>query len=117
MHYARARRKQDPVGNKRRIRAYKLRQDDKKVKEAGRPRPDTCEVCRELHIRVVFDHCHATGVFRGWICDRCNRVLGLCYDDPELLNKLAKYLRRNGNVKANLEAQGRPSQLGLRIAS
>lgn len=59
---------------------------------AGRPRPDTCELCGEFHLRIVFDHCHKYGHFRGWLCDRCNKVLGIVKDNPELLRSLASYL-------------------------
>jgi len=41
---------------------------------------------------TVFDHCHDKGHFRGWICDRCNKTLGLVYDDIDLLKKLISYL-------------------------
>lgn len=63
------------------------------TKIAGRPRPQACEVCggrEEIH----FDHCHSTGRFRGWICQRCNVILGMARDDPALLRKLADYLDR-----------------------
>jgi hypothetical protein len=39
------------------------------------------------------DHCHATQVVRGLLCNRCNSVLGLCKDSDELLANLARYLR------------------------
>jgi hypothetical protein len=43
---------------------------------------------------MVWDHCHKTGVFRGWICHRCNKVLGLIKDAPELLLLMHSYLVR-----------------------
>ena len=42
--------------------------------------------------KICLDHNHATGKFRGWLCDRCNRTLGLCKDDPALLRKMADYI-------------------------
>ena len=45
---------------------------------------------------VVWDHNHGTGKFRGWLCDRCNRVLGLCGDNPVTLKLLAMYLEVHG---------------------
>lgn len=67
----------------------------KKEKLAGRPKPVTCEVCsgRGDAKGIVFDHCHNTDKFRGWICGRCNKVLGYVQDDATLLEKLAVYLR------------------------
>ena len=62
---------------------------------AGRPKPLVCEVCSANDDRIVFDHCHTGGHFRGWICDCCNKVLGLIKDDPERLRKLATYLEND----------------------
>ena len=59
--------------------------------EAGRKKPKNCEVCDKTG-RICFDHNHKTGKFRGWLCTKCNLILGLAGDDPELLKKLSKYL-------------------------
>ena len=81
--------------------AAKRRRDNglKQVREAGRPRPKVCEVCerpsRDGNI-LHFDHDHATGGFRGWLCDNCNRALGLAGDSPVLLRRLADYLEHSG---------------------
>lgn len=92
MHYARVRRKQNPEAQRIRNRNYSERQRKKRIEAAGRPCPDLCEICGEFNIRIVFDHCHAGGHFRGWICDRCNRVLGLVKDSPLILSQLKEYL-------------------------
>lgn len=63
--------------------------------KAGRPRPDVCDCCEQPNKkgkRLAFDHCHANGHFRGWLCDNCNLTLGLVKDSPTLLTKLAHYL-------------------------
>lgn len=39
------------------------------------------------------DHCHATGVVRGTLCNLCNRMLGSARDNPEVLETAARYLR------------------------
>lgn len=65
---------------------------------ATRPRATKCEVVGCGNSPVVFDHCHATGLFRGWICVRCNRLLGQIKDSPELLESLATYLRQAGTA-------------------
>jgi RNase P subunit RPR2 len=39
------------------------------------------------------DHCHSTGRVRGILCPNCNTTLGLAYDNPETLERLAAYLR------------------------
>lgn len=64
-------------------------------KAAGRPAPNACEICGEASsIMLAFDHDHATGEFRGWLCSRCNTILGQVNDDPELLDKMIVYLSR-----------------------
>ncbi len=42
---------------------------------------------------LFVDHCHINGNVRGLICHRCNYVLGMVKDDPELLEKMGKYIR------------------------
>ena len=62
-------------------------------KRAGKKKLEQCEVCGALG-RICFDHNHETGEFRGWICDRCNLILGLAKDNPYLLKKLVEYLMK-----------------------
>ncbi len=66
---------------------------DKEIK-ARRPKPKHCEVCGAMG-KICFDHDHKTGKFRGWICQRCNLVLGFSKDNIELLNALADYVRNS----------------------
>lgn len=89
--YASKRRKADPEGAKRRTAAYKARQEAKLWEIAGSPRAKQCKICDEIGV-TVFDHCHKSGHFRGWICDRCNRVLGSIKDDVSLLQRMISYL-------------------------
>lgn len=64
---------------------------------ATRPSPALCECCgsspgkRALNL----DHCHITGDFRGWLCNRCNRGIGLLGDDLRSILRAAAYLQRN----------------------
>ena len=67
----------------------------KKLEEiAGRPRPNKCEICN-AKTRIVFDHNHKTGKFRGWICETCNTFLGKVKDDKGHLQALIDYLDLN----------------------
>lgn len=91
----------NPEKERTRIERFKTKADIKRIANAGRPKPDLCEVCNEFNFRIVFDHCHAVGLFRGWICDRCNKVLGLLKDDVLLFRKLASYLE-NFNDKIDI---------------
>lgn len=56
-----------------------------------------CQICdqpeRRAGRRLSLDHDHATGRLRGFICSRCNILLGLLRDDPEMLERAAAYLR------------------------
>lgn len=39
------------------------------------------------------DHDHKTGNFRGFLCSSCNRGIGYLKDDPDLLERAAKFIR------------------------
>jgi hypothetical protein len=47
----------------------------------------------------VMDHNHELKTFRGWLCRKCNLGCGNFKDNPELLEKAAKYLRDTQNGK------------------
>ncbi len=85
----------NPDKERERLRRFSLKREQKRIEEAGREKPSLCEICFTDEFRIVFDHCHESGIFRGWICDRCNRVLGIVKDNPKLLNDLALYLEKN----------------------
>jgi Recombination endonuclease VII len=54
-----------------------------------------CEICGEQPPRgLVVDHLHKTGGPRGFLCMKCNSGLGFFNDDPSLLVKAARYVRR-----------------------
>lgn len=60
-----------------------------------------CAICGEPPTKgrgkkLVIDHDHETGAFRGLLCAPCNASLGGFKDDPAVLAKAIEYLRRHG---------------------
>ena len=60
-----------------------------------------CDICQgnptdrwnTLHI----DHCHNTGRYRGMLCGKCNKGLGLFNDNTETLQKARMYLQQSAS--------------------
>lgn len=52
----------------------------------------TCEICNE-ETKLHTDHCHATGMVRGRLCNNCNNGLGRFKDNVALLEAAVKYLK------------------------
>ena len=69
--------------------------DDLRIKQnfccalCGRHEVETPRKC------LCVDHNHDTGKVRELLCETCNQALGLFYDNPEVLEKAAKYLRKH----------------------
>ena len=91
-HVYAAYQKADRASNPEKWRNY-----DRKAKGLPEPRypaPEHCEICGlRSDISLCLDHEHFTGMFRGWLCKNCNVGLGHFRDNPEALEKAAKYLR------------------------
>ena len=49
--------------------------------------------CSDKTRRLCVDHDHKTNKFRGLLCARCNRGIGMFRDNPILLEKASTYLR------------------------
>ena len=58
------------------------------------PEGTKCELCNTTK-NIVFDHDHEKNVFRGWLCDPCNRSMGVLGDDANSLLKTVAYLSKN----------------------
>jgi hypothetical protein len=67
------------------------------------PEDHACPVCLRTKEALVspkkpnksvwsLDHHHKGGYFRGWLCHRCNRGVGLIGDSVENANRLVDYL-------------------------
>lgn len=72
-----------------------LRLDRKRMEAAGRSKAEACEICGSEKHRIHFDHCHLSGAFRGWLCQRCNLALGLVSDDVGTLRAMIQYLQKH----------------------
>ncbi len=55
-------------------------------------KPSRCQICLKV-ARVAWDHDHVTGKFRGWICTKCNTMLGMSGDSVNTLLSAAEYLQ------------------------
>jgi len=62
------------------------------------PEGTKCELCNSTK-GIVFDHDHEKNVFRGWLCDPCNRSMGVLGDNAKSLLKTVAYLSK-GNTEA-----------------
>lgn len=63
------------------------------IKEYGLPTHKLCEVC-DRKLPLVFDHCHKTSQFRGWLCKHCNAAIGKLGDNLEGLENARMYLKK-----------------------
>src|SRR6266853_1408410 len=62
---------------------------------ATRPCPEVCECCGIAPKQALcIDHCHATGVFRGWLCHGCNVSIGRLGDNVEGVRRAIRYLEK-----------------------
>ena len=65
-------------------------------KRMVRPRLGTaCDWCGKTTEKLVFEHCHKTEAFRGWVCRRCNTGLGLLGDGPVIIERARAYFGRS----------------------
>lgn len=61
-----------------------------------------CDICNTEMLAhgtkgnsAFVDHCHTSGETRGILCNHCNRGLGGFLDDPEVMEKAAKFIRNH----------------------
>lgn len=55
-------------------------------------RDESCAICGDAGGKICADHDHSTGLFRGWLCCRCNRAIGLLGDSIAGLRAAVRYL-------------------------
>jgi len=56
-----------------------------------------CAICgrhqMELKNKLYIDHNHVTGAIRGLLCSKCNSVIGLVFEDVNILKEVICYLK------------------------
>lgn len=72
-----------------------------------RGRVGACGICGHTK-RLVQDHCHTTGLCRGLLCERCNRMLGYIEQPPVATPEQLAYISRW--QAAHASGEGRPYQ-------
>lgn len=79
--------------NKVKQNAISLKSYHKRKQDLGKTCPVAeCPICLKVK-KLVWDHDHQTGEFRGWICRQCNIALGLIGDDYSAVRRLMAYLQ------------------------
>ena len=66
------------------------------------PEGTLCALCDKLPKKgdeLVFDHCHKTNTFRGYLHNSCNRVLGVLGDDVSGMVNCFNYLNMSEKKK------------------
>jgi len=59
---------------------------------------NVCSICLEKK-KLVVDHNHTSGKFRGLLCGTCNSGIGLLRDSFSTLIRAADYIRRSSYVQ------------------
>lgn len=75
------------------------------------PNGTCCAICQKANKKMVFDHCHKKKVFRGYLCDPCNRSMGAFGDNIEGLIRVINYLQPTENKTIVVGTDGKLSVL------
>jgi len=67
----------------------------KKLPMPTRPCPEICELFGCTQKATCLDHDHETNKFRGWLCSKHNRALGLFGDNIQGIEQALEYLHKN----------------------
>jgi hypothetical protein len=68
-------------------------------------KPDYCECCGETDVKIMLDHCHDSGMFRGFVCKSCNLTLYYLGDNFEsVIQSGCKQIYKNYMKVANQRA-------------
>ena len=73
------------------------------------PEGTLCEICKKPATKgnkIVFDHCHESETFRGYLCNTCNRSIGCLGDDIPSILRVINYLNKKNQVKIVQNMEG-----------
>lgn len=56
------------------------------------PKPSHCECCGKETKHLHLEHCHTTGILRGWTCEDCNTAIGRAGDNLDGVLNILKYM-------------------------
>ena len=81
----------------RKCREFVRKQERKCKKIHGKTRPigTPCDCCGRTDVKLRLDHCHKTGMFRGWLCHQCNIGIGGLGDSTEGMYNAIRYLLKS----------------------
>jgi hypothetical protein len=57
------------------------------------PEGTPCEICKKTD-NIVFDHHHTKEIFRGWLCNGCNRSIGMLGENIDILVDVINYMNK-----------------------
>jgi hypothetical protein len=59
---------------------------------------EKCQCCGKSG-KLILDHCHLSGAFRGWLCQSCNVGIGKLGDSEEAIRRALDYIVRSKNIE------------------
>lgn len=85
----------DTINLAKRCRQFGITVDD--YRSMVHLQKDVCAICKRAPLKVhpngfSIDHCHASGIVRGLLCNHCNTGLGFFEDNPTVLQNAVAYL-------------------------
>lgn len=72
--------------------AYRYNTSEKEILDMLTKQDGKCAICKKKTNVPHLDHCHSSGILRGWLCRECNLGLGLFQDNKQVLKNAIKYL-------------------------
>ncbi len=54
-----------------------------------------CDICGREKKKMVIDHCHESGLFRGVLCSQCNTAIGLLEENVEAILSAVAYIEKH----------------------